>query len=115
MPKTKLNYHDRPVKVRSMTKTRQDNGMTDYTSVVYAEIIIELSWPIRQDVVYHKKVTGQQRDQSYRCDLHIIQYWIVKTDRIVCSLTKTRQDNDMIDHIGPLYVKNKIEMSCLIR
>lgn len=43
MPKTKLNYHDRPVKVRSMTKTRQDNGMTDYTSVVYAEIIIELS------------------------------------------------------------------------
>ena len=27
----------------------------------------------------------------------------------VWSMTKTRQDNDVVDHIGPFYAKNKIE------
>ena len=55
----------------SITKTRQDNDVTDCigvvyvenktelwraddTCAVYTEIGIELSWPIRQDAVYHR-------------------------------------------------------------
>ena len=30
-------------------------------------------------------------------------------------MTKTRQDNDMIDSIGAIYVENEIELSWLIR
>ena len=33
----------------------------------------------------------------------------------VRSMTQTKQDNDVIDHIGMVYVENKIELSCLIR
>ena len=32
--------------VRSVTKTRQNNNMTDWIGVVYVETKIELSWPI---------------------------------------------------------------------
>ena len=30
-------------------------------------------------------------------------------------MTKTRQDNDMTDLIGPLYMKDEIELSWLIQ
>ena len=50
----KLNSYDRYDKVQFMTKTRHDD-MINHTSVVYAEIRIELSWLIGQDVVYHEK------------------------------------------------------------
>ena len=39
----------------SMTKTRQDNDDIDYESTVYVKIGIELSWLIKQDVIYEKK------------------------------------------------------------
>ena len=29
-------------------------------------------------------------------------------------MTKTRQDNDMTDHIGPLYIENETKLSCSI-
>ena len=38
-----------------MTKTRQDNDDIDCESMVYIEIGIELSWLIKQYVIYEKK------------------------------------------------------------
>ena len=37
-----------------MTKTRQNNDMTDPIGVVYVEIETEVLWSIRKDVVYHE-------------------------------------------------------------
>ena len=50
----KLKYHDRTNRVWSMTKTKQDNDVTDHIGAVYTEIGTELSWLIEQDVTYHK-------------------------------------------------------------
>ena len=36
MTKMKLNYHDQLDRLQSMTKTSQNNDMTDCVSVVYA-------------------------------------------------------------------------------
>ena len=41
-----LSYRDRLDRVSSVKKTKQDNDMTDYTSVVYIENDTEMSWPI---------------------------------------------------------------------
>ena len=38
-----MNYHNRFDTVQCMTKTIQDNDMTDHIGVVYVEIEIELS------------------------------------------------------------------------
>ena len=95
MLKTKLNCHDWSDKLRFVTKTIQDNDVTNHIDVVYAEIGIELSWMIRQDVVYHKKQTREWRDRSYKCDFRRIQYWTVKINRIVCSLLKRRDQTTM--------------------
>ena len=40
------------VHVPYITKTRQDNDMTNYTSAVDAKNETELSWPIEQDTIY---------------------------------------------------------------
>lgn len=42
-PQRKMNYHVQFYRVRYMTKTRQDNDMTDCTGVVYTDIGIDLS------------------------------------------------------------------------
>ena len=52
--KTKLNCYDRTNEVRSMTKTRQDNDVSDRIGVLYPEIRTELSWPIRKVMVNHE-------------------------------------------------------------
>ena len=41
-----LSYRDRLDRVSSVKKTKQDNDMTDHTSVVYIENDTEMSWPI---------------------------------------------------------------------
>ena len=43
----KLNCYDRFDKVQFMIETRQDNDVTYHTTIIYTEIKIELSWPIR--------------------------------------------------------------------
>ena len=43
MPKTKLKFFYQSDEVWSMTKTRQDNYVTDCTAVIYSEIRTELS------------------------------------------------------------------------
>ena len=55
MSKMKLNCYDRSDGVLSMIETKQDNDVTNRISVVYTEIRTELSWMIRQDVVYYEK------------------------------------------------------------
>lgn len=37
-----------------MKNTRQDNDMTSSIGAVYLKIEIELSWSIKQDVVYYE-------------------------------------------------------------
>ena len=72
MPKTKLNCHDWSNRVRSMTKTRKDNNMTDRTGAIYSKIGTELSWSIEQDVVYHKSI--RDNDVIDRKSVIFIEY-----------------------------------------
>ena len=46
-----MNYHNWLDRVHSITKTTQDNDVTDHTGVVYVEKDIELSWPIELGVI----------------------------------------------------------------
>lgn len=55
-----------------MAKIRQDNNVTDCIGVVYVEIGIELSRPIRQNKVYYEKKIGNPPEPSYRCNLRTI-------------------------------------------
>ena len=54
MLKYELNYHDRFDKMRSITKTRNNNNVTNDTSVISIEYDIELSRSMRQCVVYNE-------------------------------------------------------------
>lgn len=52
MLKTKLSYRNRSDWVQFVTKTREDNGVTNSMSLVYVEIDTELSWLIGSGVAY---------------------------------------------------------------
>ena len=52
-----------------MTKTRQENDMTDRIGLVYAKFEIELSGPIWTGVVSEENKTEEQCDWLYKCDL----------------------------------------------
>ena len=41
-----------------MTKTRQDNDMTNHKGATYAKIGTKLSKPIRQDTINHENQIG---------------------------------------------------------
>ena len=60
--------------------------MIDCIGVVYVETELELSGPIKPSVVCYRSNRVQ-------------------------SMTKTRQDNDMVDPTRVAYVENKIELS----
>ena len=62
-------------------KTRQDNDMSDYTNVVYANNETELLWLIRSGMVYDENQIGQWRDQTSRYNYtknDIEQSWLIK-------------------------------------
>ena len=42
----KLSYHEWSDRVQSMTKTKQDNDMTNHIGLVHTKIKMELSGPI---------------------------------------------------------------------
>ena len=48
-----------------MTKTGQDNDVTDHTNLLYAENEIELSCLIQQCIIYDENYTRQQHDRWY--------------------------------------------------
>ena len=52
MPKIKLSYRDRSNQEQHVTKTKQDNDVTEQTSTIHTENNIELSWPIESGCVY---------------------------------------------------------------
>ena len=58
-PKPKLNYWDLSDQVRCVTKTRQENDITDCICVVYIEIEIELLGPIESSTVCYQNQIGQ--------------------------------------------------------
>ena len=82
----KVSCQDRSIWVRSVTKFRQKNDVTDCTSVVYAKNKIELSWPIRPSVVCDENQTRQWHDRSCRCSLCQKQNQAVMTDQTRCGL-----------------------------
>ena len=54
-----LNCQDQADSVWYVTKTRQDNDMSDHIGVVYVEIKIELPRLIEQDAFYHENEIRQ--------------------------------------------------------
>ena len=88
MSKSKLNYHYQSIRMRSITKTKQDNYMIDYTSVISVEYNTEVSRKIGLCAVYDEDEIGQWRDRLYRCDLCRIRYLSIKTYQIMCGLWK---------------------------
>ena len=67
--KKKLSSCDQSNRDRSMTKTKQNNEVTDHISLVYAEIDIELLGPIWSSTIYDKNWTGQWLDLLWMYDL----------------------------------------------
>ena len=67
--KMKLSYRDRSKQVQSVTKTRQDNDMTDRTGTIHAKNENELSGSIILGVIYDKNQIGQRCEQSYSSSL----------------------------------------------
>ena len=51
-PQMIINYRDQSDRVQSITKTTQDDDVTDHTGVVYTENNTELSWPIGVGAVF---------------------------------------------------------------
>ena len=54
----KLSCHDRLDQVWYVTKTKQDNDMTDRAGAIYDENEIELSWLIGSGVICDENKTG---------------------------------------------------------
>ena len=52
-----------------MTKTIQDNDVTNHASAIYAENNTELSWSIGSGTDCDENQLGQPRDLSHRCGL----------------------------------------------
>ena len=59
MPKVKLSYRDQVDQVWSVTKTKQDNNVTDRIGLVYDKFKTERSAPIRSGAVCDENQTGQ--------------------------------------------------------
>ena len=55
---SELNNYDRSDKMRSITKSRQDNDITNRISAISVEHDNKLSRLIKQCVVYDEEVTG---------------------------------------------------------
>lgn len=64
MLKMKLNYRDLSNMVQYVTKTRQDNNMTNNTGAIYIKNETEMSWPIGSGKVYDGNQIGQRCDRS---------------------------------------------------
>ena len=69
-PKLELNCYDWLDKMRSITKTRRDNNVTDCKGVISVKYDTELSRLIGQCAVYDEDETGQWLDRSYKLALH---------------------------------------------
>lgn len=116
MTKMKLNYRDQSDRVMYVTKTKQDNDMTDYIGAVYAENDIEPSGPIKPSAIFHDKWIRQRCDRLYKCDLcrkKKLSYHD-RQDRVQ-FMTKMTQKNDMTNHPSAVYAENDIELLGLIR
>lgn len=67
--KSKLNCQNWLDKMQSITKTRQDNDVTNCIGVIYTEKDIELLLLIRQGTIYDEMKIGEWHDQLYMWDL----------------------------------------------
>lgn len=86
--------------------------MTNHTNPLYAEYEIEISYSIRQGMVYDEDKTRQRHLLLYMCDLHENQNWIIMIDWTWCDLSqKNRQDNNMIGRIGLISIEYNTKLS----
>ena len=98
-----------------MKKTRQDNNVTNITSVIFVEYDTELLKQIRQCAIYDKKrgrtmmwiIVKVHSKLKINLNCHDLS-------DMIQSMRKTRQDNYVIDRTGVVYVKIRIEVSWLI-
>ena len=92
-------------------KTRLDNDMIDYTTTVYTENKIKLSWPIGVGEIYDKNKIGQWHNRLY--------VWSTMKPKLNCwdlydwvrSMMRIKQDNDMSDPTSVVYAENKTNLS----
>ena len=134
----KLSCRDQLDRVRFMMKTKQNNDVTDCTSVVYAKSDIELlweiepnadndmtnctdvvyiehktnlSWPIDLSAICNKNKIRQWCDRSYKSGLHRKWYWTIKTYRIKCGLW-WKLDKIMMWLTFRMWSTPKMKLSC---
>ena len=97
MQKMKLSCHDRSNQVRSMTKSWQDNDVTDHIGLLYVETKTQLSWPIWLSVVCDVNQTGHRCDQLYKCDLHKKQNFVMMLGlSAICDENQIGQRHDWL-------------------
>lgn len=108
--KRKLSCRDRSNQLHTIMKTKPDSGMIDHKGAVNVELKIELSWPIRPSANFYEK-----KDKTMKW-LIVHMRSMLKTKLTyhdwsgqVRSMKKAKQENDMIDCIGAVYVRNEIE------
>ena len=87
-------------------KSRQD-VLTDHTSAVYVENEIEISWLIKSGVIYDENKIKQRCDWSYKSGLHWKWIWNIVTNQSdrVRSTMKTKQENNVTNHKGAIYIE----------
>ena len=96
-------------------KTRQDNNMTDWIGTIYVENDSDLSWPIWLGAVCNEKlermitwpIVQEQFTPKMIMNCHDWLKW-------VHFVTKTKEDNDVTNHTGAVYVENDTKISWLI-
>lgn len=81
-----------------MTKTTQENDMTDLTHATYAKTKTELSWSIVH-VLFMSKMILNYHDQS----------------DLVLLVKKTRLDNNVIDCTNAVSIENETKLPSLIK
>lgn len=74
-----LNFRDQSDQVPTMTKTKQDNYMTNYTNTVYFKNETELPWPIKLNSIYNKSQKTKWHNQSYMSSVHWHWNWTIRT------------------------------------
>ena len=110
MSNMKLSYYDQLDQVQSITKTRQDNDMTicqkRYWTIKTYQTECDLWWKPDKTMIWL-----------------IFHVWSTLKTKLSCydwsnwvqSVMKTRQDNDMIDYRGAVYIENDIKLSWFIK
>ena len=100
----------RPIELGAVCdETRQDSDVTDLIGTVYAENNTGLSWPIEPCLVFDENRTMTWLIVHVQFTLKMILSYRDCSNQVQ-FVTKTRQDNDVIDYISVIYVEIETEL-----